>query len=266
MINKVKIGADPELFLYNLNTEDYDSAVGRIGGTKEFPIKVSEDGYALQEDNIMVEFNIPPASTKTEFVDSIQFMLAYINTILPDHLITKIEPAAYIDFDLLQNEQAMTFGCSPDYNAWTHSENPKPLGEITNLRTCGGHIHIGYDNPNLETSEKLIKTLDLYVGIPMLLLEPDNKRKELYGNYGACRFKSYGVEYRTPSNYWLTNDELIGFIYDQVHAAINAINNGFDPNLWHDKVVDCFENNNKNTAYQVIEKLSICNLTTVKTI
>lgn len=266
MITGFRLGADPELFLFDIEKEEYTSAIGLIGGTKDEPIVISKEGFALQEDNVAVEFNIPPAKTKKEFISNIQYMLSYINTILPPNLVTKTEPSAYFDYIQLTHPQAMEFGCSPDFNAWTFAENPKPEGSATNLRTCGGHIHVGYDNPNIDISAKIIKALDIFVGIPLALLEPSNPRKELYGSYGACRFKSYGVEYRTPSNYWLTNAELIGFVYDQTVKAINAIDSGFGPDMYFEYVTDVIENNNLDRGYQLIEELGICNLDTVKVI
>lgn len=266
MITNVKLGADPELFLFDLNTNEYASAVGLIGGNKDCPVTISKEGFALQEDNVMVEFNIPPSFTKKEFLNNIQYMLTYINTILPDNLITKIEPSARFNFDLLDNPQAMTFGCSPDMNAWLLSENPRPEGEVTNLRTCGGHIHIGYDNPDIDTSAKIIKALDVFLGIPLALIEPENERKELYGNFGACRFKSYGVEYRTPSNYWLSSTNLIEFVYEQTIKAIEAVNQGFNPDLYYTAVLNVITNNKYEQGYKIVEKLNICNLETIKLI
>ena len=56
-------------------------------------------------------------------------------------------------------------------------------------------------------------------------MEPDNKRKELYGKAGAFREKPYGVEYRTISNYYLQSKKLIYWVFDQTQAAINFVNN-----------------------------------------
>lgn len=267
MVKNVKLGADPELFIYDIEKEEFVSAVGFCGGTKEKPIIISEEGFALQEDNVMLEFNIPPSFTKKEFVNNIQYMLSYINTILPSNWVTKIEPSARFDYKYLGNEQAMTFGCSPDMNAWTMEENPKPEGEATNLRTAGGHIHIGYSNPTDATSSNLIKCLDLFLGVSLAILEPENERKSLYGNFGACRFKTYGVEYRTPSNFWLSSTEMIEFAYEQTMKAIEASNDEtFLVDVYYTEIQEVISNNNKEVAYSLVDTLKICNLEQVKQI
>ena len=51
------IGADPEVFLERNNIPV--SSIGKIGGTKYEPIHI-QDGIFLQEDNVTVEYNIPP--------------------------------------------------------------------------------------------------------------------------------------------------------------------------------------------------------------
>jgi hypothetical protein len=264
MIKNVKIGADPEMFLFDIKENKYISVEGLIGGTKESPIIISHEGYCLQEDNVMVEFNIPPAHTKAEFVNSIQYMISYINTILPSNLITKIEPAAYFDWEQLLTDQSMTFGCSPDLNAWTNIENEKPMGESTNLRTCGGHIHIGYDSPNAYTSLEIIKALDFFLGVPLSVLEPANDRKVLYGNFGACRLKKYGVEYRTPSNYWLTSSNMIEFVFEQVQKAIQYVNNSAVIDYFYEEIYESITNNNSEAAYKLIETHGICELEKIK--
>ena len=84
-VTDIKVGADPELFLLDITTDQYKSAEGLIGGTKEEPVVISKEGFAIQEDNVMVEFNIPPAKSSTEFVNNNQFMLSYINSIIPSN-------------------------------------------------------------------------------------------------------------------------------------------------------------------------------------
>ena len=73
------IGTDPELFLRDERTGAVASVVGLIGGTKEEPLPMEgmREGFALQEDNVMLEFNIPPAEDETQFSDSIGQALNY---------------------------------------------------------------------------------------------------------------------------------------------------------------------------------------------
>ncbi len=41
------------------------------------------------------------------------------------------------------------------------------------------------------------------------MYDKDTERRGMYGKAGAFRPKPYGVEYRTLSNAWLSNDERI---------------------------------------------------------
>ena len=261
MSKNITIGADPELFLYDTVEEKFVSAEGRFGGTKEEPKKISREGCAYQEDNVMVEYNIPPCSTASEFVTNNLFMLNYLDTLLPKHIILKVEPSAEFDADELSTEQALTFGCSPDFNAWTKDVNAKPEAENSLLRTCGGHIHIGFqEKDDIDFCITLIKNMDIFVGIPMAYLEPTNQRKILYGKAGAFRDTSYGVEYRTPSNFWLSSDNLMKFVFDQTVKAYNKTVEGFFPDVHYKEINEIINENNLLNFTNVIEELEICDL------
>src|SRR5690606_24428610 len=133
-------------------------------------------------------------------------------------------PSANLDRMYLETENALTFGCQPDYNAYTMQTNLRPNTSDETLRSAGGHIHIGYkDAPEYdpeyyipdEERANIVRALDLFIGVPSILLEPDNKRKELYGKAGAFRPKPYGLEYRTISNYYMEDKKLIEWVYNQ---------------------------------------------------
>lgn len=222
----IKVGADPELFLVDYSGK-FISSVGLIGGTKEHPLPIDDKGHCLQEDNVSVEFNIAPASSKQDFINSLTFVLDEIESRASSmQLLTAIVPAAEFDFDQLQTPQAMTFGCEPDYNAWTGDVNPAPYCDNMQLRSAGGHIHVGYKNPTKKSQRELVKAMDIFLGVPSAELDPDNMRRQLYGKPGAMRFKKYGAEYRTLSNFWIKTKELQEWAYDQTMRAIDFLNNG----------------------------------------
>lgn len=95
----------------------------------------------------------------------------------------------------------------------------------TNLRTAGGHVHIGYANSDFKTSIQIIRALDLFLTVPSLLLDPDDLRRKMYGKAGAFRIKDYGAELRTLSNFWIASQESVNWVFQQVNAAIEALNN-----------------------------------------
>jgi hypothetical protein len=226
MIENVLRGADPELFLRNKTTGLPVTSIGRVGGTKDNPRPIISTGYALQEDNVAVEFNIPPAPTKAIFVASLQIVLEHLtNEMALQDLQLDISPTMEFDFFDLLHPQAQTLGCDPDYNAWTGKKNPRPTAPET-LRSSGGHLHIGYNNPDDKTSIEIIKAHDLFCGVVSLTYDDDNQRRTIYGKAGAHRIKKYGVEYRTLSNAWLRTPELMELIYEQSEKAVDFVNKG----------------------------------------
>lgn len=229
-IENPTIGADIELFLQNVNSGEIVSAEGIIKGTKEEPFQFIsfQEGFATSLDNIMVEFNIPPARDSKKFAENILFAMRWINGFIPQNLRTIAKPSAFVNFAYLQTDNAKLFGCEPDYNAWLMGEqNPKPSPNNSNLRSCGGHIHVGYENPNESTTMELIRAMDIFIGLPSIIQEPDNERKRLYGKAGAFRFKPYGGEYRTISNYYAGNEKLTEWVFNNTLQAIEFVNSNY---------------------------------------
>ncbi|MGE5398271.1 MAG: putative amidoligase domain-containing protein [Chitinophagales bacterium] len=70
----------------------------------------------------------------------------------------------------------------------------------------GGHIHFS----NIKLSGRLLRALDNYLGIPLVLLENPNtgaKRREKYGTLSDYRIKEYGgFEYRTLGSWLVSRD------------------------------------------------------------
>lgn len=227
-LNNITIGADPELFIINEKTKKVVSAVGKIPGEKGNPY-VGDDmptGFGLETDNILAEFNIPPVTDEVSFVNNIEYMKQYI-----DKFVKNIDPnygilcaaSKTVDKSQLQSSQAQLFGCDVDYNAYTEAPNPKPEGSKTTLRSAGFHIHIGYDNPNIDTSVLLVKYLDMYLGVPSVIYDKDKRRRSLYGKAGCFRLTSYGVEYRVLSSAMMKDVDTLRFVWTQTEKAIRAI-------------------------------------------
>lgn len=193
----VTIGADPELFIINETTGKVVSSIGLIPGEKGNPW-VGEDmpsGFGLETDNIVAEFNIPPVRDEASFINNIEYMKEYINRFVKNvnpELGILCEASQMVPKDQLQSKQAKEFGCDVDFNVYTQEPNPKPKGTRTNLRSCGFHIHIGYDNNNIDTSLLLVRYMDTYLGLPSLLKDSDKKRRSLYGKAGCFRLTPYG--------------------------------------------------------------------------
>lgn len=221
------IGADPEMFIINEKTDEVVSSIGIIPGEKGAPWTDPSwpEGFGLEIDNILVEYNIPPARSKAQFVAYIEFMKSYIRDFVKginkDYNIL-CASSRMVPETQLNNPIAQLFGCCPDFNCYTGSPNPRPKGDKTNLRSAGFHVHYGYDNPDIDHSVAMVKYFDVFLGLMSLLFDTDRKRRSLYGKAGCYRLTSYGVEYRTLSSKMADNRQMLELIYDGVVAATQA--------------------------------------------
>ena len=255
-LRNVTIGADPELFIINEKTKKVVSAVGLIPGEKGNPWK-SEDipeGFGLETDNILAEFNIPPVTDRINFVNNIVYMQEYINKFVksknPD-LGIKCTASQTVPTSELQSDQAKLFGCDVDYNAYTMKANPKPKGTSTNLRSAGFHIHVGYENPNVDTSLALVKYMDAFLGLPSVIKDKDKKRRSLYGKAGCFRLTDYGVEYRVLSSAMMSTTAKLSFVWKQLWKALKAYQCDFTlPD--RNEVQEAINNSNVELAEQLI--------------
>lgn len=226
------LGADPEFFAAKEGV--HKSLIGLLGGTKNKPLPVLESfmkGFAIQEDNVTGEFNIPPAHDVEDWIDYINIMNAESARRL-DKLGLNVSRAASAIFpdDQLEDPRAHVFGCDPDFDAWTLQLNPPPNLPHPNMRSCGGHIHIGIEC-NEETKVGIVRGLDIVVGSWLGLHDPDKEREKIYGKPGAMRFKPYGLEYRRPSNYWTFQDNTFRKeLYERVQYVVGRTLG--QPQIW----------------------------------
>jgi len=222
----VTVGHDAELFLYDENNNAYPS-VGLVGGSKACPREVK--GGAVQEDNVMAELNIiPPATTAKQFVSRTNEVIESLTSIIAPHgLHYKIMDFQKFEPEFLKSAQAKQFGCDPDYNIYTLKQNvvDTKLLHRENIRTAGGHIHIGLSDLNFHPMVKssLVKGCDFFIGLPLTIVERESQRKSFYGKAGSFREKEYGIEYRTPSNIWLSSDESMSWIFRQIKTMMSEV-------------------------------------------
>jgi hypothetical protein len=98
----------------------------------------------------------------------------------------------------------------------------------------------------------LIRALDLFLGVPSIILDKDTQRRRVYGKAGAHRLKKYGAEYRVLSTFWTETDELIEWAYEGTQRAIDFVNQGgiiTNPN----EIIKCINNCDKEMALQIID-------------
>lgn len=249
---KFTIGADPELFLCDVSS--VRSVIGKVGGSKEAPRALPlGSGYAVQEDGVAMEFNIPPCGSKREFVTAIAKATGFLEKIMQDQFDLHFDKRSAVSFpdSELYAPAAFEFGCMPDYNAWTKTENPRPKAGDKNLRSAGGHIHIGFEGYD---PHEVVKGMDLFAGVPSVMMDHGELRKELYGKAGAFRITPYGVEYRTLSNYWVFQPMLCEWAYDCVERTLAAVRAGQSFDEDRVDILEAIDGNNRKTAHTLAMK------------
>lgn len=255
LLEKITIGADPELFLMNVDGK-FISSIGKVGGTKHKPRPIL-NGCMVQEDNVAVEFNIPPAKNAQAFIGSMNDALQYLTKLAADEgLMLSITASKVFDADQLEHPRAQQFGCETDLNAWTMKANPGPRAKNPQLRTAGGHIHIG----GVEGLDpfQLGRWCDLTMGVWSVLEDDDTQRRELYGAAGAIRKKPYGIEYRVLSNYWLKSPEMMEKVYNRALDAVDRVmcNWGINDDEGND-IIKCINNSDKDLAHELIGRYAL---------
>lgn len=228
------LGSDPELLI--VKGTKPQSAIGVVQGTAENRIYIK--GHAFYYDNVLAECAIKPGRSKKDVVGNFREALEiYAKMVRP----FKLKPQACCDFpdSQLRHEDARKVGCAPDWCAYEVKlkEPPKEAIQNGNLRSCGGHIHLGSDLLASDGPEPIlaIYLLDLFVGVPSLWLDKDPtsaRRRAIYGHAGRYRSKDYGLEYRSLSNFWLTSPDLVGLIYDLCKFTHDYLEDGRGWDLW----------------------------------
>lgn len=248
-----KVGTDTEVFLER--DGKIVSAIGLVGGTKWEPRAIDAEGSAVQEDNVMLEFNTIPAENMDDWVANINKVMAHIYQEMRDKGYgIRILSSAEFDEEAIKNPQAQQIGCEPDMNGWTHMQNrPFNAQQLGKLRTSGGHLHISFgidgEAPTYVSKINLIRMLDFHLGLPSVLLDTDDKRRQFYGQAGAFRDKAEDrIEYRTLSNFWIASDELKEWVFRGIRNVFSEMNTR--PVLFRDEFI--FDNDFGQVIQQTI--------------
>src|SRR5688572_24475017 len=209
------LGCDPELFLQRADTKELLPVCGLIGGTKDKPrpMEGMVEGFSVQEDNVMLEFNVPPATSGGIMLNYVQDAMTHVFSSLKEQHNAEIRPTSHVlfPFPLLASQGANIFGCSPDFDGYRNGENHAPVTRDAlrdgnaEWRFAGGHIHVGYQ-PRGVPEFVVAQFADALIGLRSVPFDKQGKRRQLYGKAGRFRPTKYGMEYRTLSNFWLFNE------------------------------------------------------------
>lgn len=233
------MGGDPEFFVANSRGTILASDKFFPGKENKITVDVCTDMDIMEEeqknklffDGIQAEMNIGVEQCRESIADNIRKCLRVaVKRIGPNNKII-LKPSVKVrkEVILTADPEARRFGCMPDFNAYTRTVNTEEIDATRHpYRYAGGHIHLGASSNYLPKTSKerrlaktedghlrIIKLLDIIVGIPSLLLDNTKaaeRRRSKYGKAGCFRPTPYGIEYRTPSCWWLRSPETVSLI------------------------------------------------------
>jgi hypothetical protein len=211
---KVKLlGSDPEFILRDKQTNSPVSAIG---------LYEHRDAVKLYADNVLAEASHTPFPM-SEFTDGIRSVLSTVSSIASDFksgcTFTVGECEAFYSDEQLSAPEAHAIGCNPFQNAYDLGVNRVPIPYTNNARYAGGHIHIAYKQSTLPP-HLLIQLLD----DTLLPHDPNHgktPRSDFYGAKGSFRHKPYGVEYRSISNWWMSNPDIVVSAIKDIENYVN---------------------------------------------
>jgi len=173
-----------------------------------------------------------------------------------------LEPTIKYPDEAMTHPLAYISGCNPDFSGYTEQKNKSPDFEtMDGTRSAGGHIHVGDDSLDVMN---WIRWMDVFVGMPLLIKEPPNERRKLYGGAGAMRPKPYGGEYRTLSNIWISSPKMRDFVWEGTHKAVEMSKkmDTKDIEEWTD-VPKSIDTHDVGLAQKTIDRLYLLGVTNV---
>lgn len=228
----MKLGTDPELFIFDKKHARYVSAHDIVPGTKNEPFKVH--GGAVQPDGLAAEFNIDAVETHDEWERNIKTVLETLSGIVRER--DRNYELRFVPFAEFEKEyfaslprSCKILGCDPDYNyKGVRNPNPGDKFQDQSIRTAAGHIHIGWTDGQELVGAHLedCKFVSRYFK-ETKCFEPltgeEKERLKYYGMNGSFRPKTYGVELRQPSNIWVASPVSRLWMYELIQQNMADI-------------------------------------------
>lgn len=229
----ITIGADPELVVIDQGTGKPVPAWLVTNAKKEGIHQKIAENVDIHSDGVALEFNFAPSPPQTFVENSLRAynqVSNYLESFSKVHKVNYVpgvlpEITGY-DKETLMHPIAVMTGCDPDFDAY--KENPDIPRDVhqaahnNKFKYFGGHIHVGYDKEKCPPWA-IARLMDLLVYAPMMLVDPQPLRKEWHGQPGIFRPKIYGMEYRTPSNFWVGSKINSRWIRDNITSLFSIV-------------------------------------------
>ena len=285
-------GTDPEIFIVDGNESCIPPASLREDHGFEFLDEITlvqEDDWKIIEDGAATEINVNPSPDLDILYDRITRAIEGVKSFARNtfDLGVKVSPAVPFDTKRFWEERGeefrtcVMFGCDPDLDIYSGEYSPEIAADDVPERFGGGHIHMQAPTDDNELFENTYyyttRLMDIIVGSTAVALTRDTddlvveelKRLQYYGRPGKIRLQNYdggvkGIEYRTPSNFWIRDKKYANFLLTLMNSVFNLTQRPADASKileanWHRNVPkDILEFDQtmcRETTFNVLENL-----------
>jgi hypothetical protein len=260
---ELTFGTDPEVFSIvrdgNRNLVISPALLEKFSGLKEVsshltgeekikhPYFITRKYFSWMMDGVAWEATILPAKIPEELHERIDEAIFVLNKEIKklDYKgynlelfkkpVVDIEPDMYLPYlDEERILQGFIFGCDPDEDAIIPDYKCETIDVAKHLyRYGGGHFHIGSENSEVAEMMKkvynpFLRLLAIFVGNVSIAFSDfpteEKMRAETYGKPGRFRFQKWGIEYRSPSNSWISNIDTINLMFEGAEKSVYFLN------------------------------------------
>ena len=294
---ELTFGTDPEVFSIIKTARNFvisPALLEKFSGLEDIPdnrfddeqlkhpFYIKDSDFTWMMDGVAWEAVIKPAETPTELFDKIGIALETLEEKLmkltfqnnPLTLYTKpvvdIEPDMYLPY--LNEEkilQGFIFGCDPDEDAINPEYKCEEIDVIKHLfRYGGGHFHIGSkDEKIVEDLQDLfnpfLRLLAIFVGNVSIAYsefpDEEKQRAKTYGQAGRYRFQDWGIEYRSPSNSWISNLDTIRLMFEGAEKSVYYLQNPSEGipliSKYLEPTINSIKNGDKDTSKSILQEV-----------
>lgn len=259
---QVQLGCDPELFVLGAND--------KLVPAWEFLPDKSQD--SIYWDGAQAEFRVEKRREDLSKVEGfgcqdylthqVLAQLSRLKSLSPANTRLSALSSVRLSSEQLASakDEWLAFGCQASENAYglrgLQIDDPRGMP----YRFAGGHMHFGLfekDRP-LDRIIEAVKMLDAVLGVCSVAFTPreDPIRREYYGLAGEYRLPKHGVEWRTPSNFWLRAPQLVYYAFSTARKAFQLGWQGFRSqyDASDEEVVNCINRHDVELAKQLMER------------
>lgn len=215
------LGLDAEFFIIDINGHIIAPSMLKQSTINEINRhdNLSIDGIHLEINPSAYECREDATRSVKKCMLDLKEILQKENYLVSPEISRKFTPATFKK--LTDGDKKL--GCKPSYNTYIGGISHIPNNaERLRFRSAGGHLHFG--SPIIKQIEKdfkiPVKLLDLFVGVPIALLENETERRRIYGKAGEYRPTEYGIEYRVASSLIIRDPSLYSMFLGWGRAAL----------------------------------------------